>query len=446
MNFDAIKSIIIEWQRRLSSINGLDRAYEEEILKSIGSKPIKIISGFRRSGKSFLVQKIAARLIKKKTFSEEDILYLNFEEYHLIEVNSAEKLGRVLEIFESLQTPNNSRRKLLIFDEIQNVNNWDKFIRTIYEKNHHNQYEIIIIGSNSRLLSSELGSNLAGRFIEYHIYPFSFSELLQYHGLKIDNAKHYLREKKEILSLFEYYVNFGGLPETLSISDPQAKLSYLSAVLSKVVLDDIIKRFKPKHPVILDQLVKFLIENIGNVISVTNIHNYLLSQNIEIDINSLVKYIDYIPKTFTLHELNKFDWKSKKVFNSSKKYFAVDTGLTTLCKPLSGNFTKQLENLVMLQLLRNKDLKSLYYGYSANKEIDFISIGKDKAVHKYQVTQNLNQVNIDRELTAFKQDDQFLNQCPNIVLSLDDEETFEYKGSKIQKINLVKWLMGISAL
>jgi predicted AAA+ superfamily ATPase len=441
MNIDKIKSVILEAQEELAKLEGQDRADEERILKSIGSKPLKIVTGFRRAGKSFLVQKVAQKLIRKKIFEPEDILYLNFEDYALSEINDAHKLGLVLSIFEALRETKGSRRKLLIFDEIQNVNNWDKFIRTIYEKNHNNIYEIIITGSNSQLLSSELGSNLAGRFIEFHVYPFSFAEVLVYRRLHITDEKQYLKHKQEIMTCFQQYLNSGGLPETLTISDPQARLSYLSGILSKVVLDDLIKRFKPKHPEIIDKLVAYFLANIGNITSIKNISNHLKAQDVDIDINSLAKYVDYIPKTFTLYELNKFDWTTKKIFNTSKKYFAVDLGITNLYKPAVSNFNKQLENLVFMELKRRETFNELHYGLAQNKEIDFIYIDQSQCITKYQITLTLNAENIDRELSAFKQADPFLDGKKNMLLSLDDDECdLEYKGIRVIRKNLMKWL------
>ncbi len=436
-----IRALIVEGQEELGLISGLKRKYLQEILATIGSKPIKIVTGFRRSGKSFLVQQVAGALIEKKVFKKEQVLYLNFEDYRLAEINDAYKLAELVDLFLSMQDQV-PERNLLIFDEIQNVTNWDKFIRTIYEKNHNNRFEIIITGSNSELLSSELSSNLAGRFLEWHILPFSFKEFLEFKNIHIKSDRDFIKNKVEILKGFHEYMTYGGLPETFSISEPKAKISYLSGIVSKVILDDLIARFKPKHPELLEKLLAYLVMNVGNIISPTVIAKYLKSQNVEIDINSLIKYIDYIPKTFAVYEVKKFDWKNKKVFNTSKKYYTVDLGLTSFYQGATNNFSKRLENLVFLELSYRKGFKAINYGFSLNKEIDLILLEERSRITKIQITEALNAENQERELASFRSDDKFISAGTNLLLSLDDNEELMVNGqNKIQRQNLLKWIL-----
>ena len=439
MEKDDIIRLIAEWQNRILRIQGIYREYLDALHATIGSKPIKIITGFRRSGKSFLVQLAARKLIENNTFSVSNILYLNFEDFRLAGINTPEKLDTFYRVFRSEIA--DGKKKLLIFDEIQNVNNWDRFIRTIYETDH--DVEIILTGSNSRLLSSEIGSNLAGRFIELSILPFDFKEYLRYMDIKISNAADYFRNQEKIHYHFSQYVKFGGLPEILSINSETARFSYIEGIISKVILDDIIKRFNIKHTTVVEKTLFYLFSAIGNIISFTKISNYLKRLDISIKNETLIKYIQYMLTTFAIYETNKFDWKLGKLFGTTRKYYAVDTGVVNLYPGMVSNYSKQLENIVFLKLKRNR--KQINFGaLPSGKEIDFITQTANGEFEKYQVTQTLHKDNYDRELSSFLLQNTYLKDGKNILLTLDEnEEEIDYQDAKVLKKNLIRWLLGL---
>ena len=439
MEKDDIIRLIAEWQNRILRIQGIYREYLDALHATIGSKPIKIITGFRRSGKSFLVQLAARKLIENNTFSVSNILYLNFEDFRLAGINTPEKLDTFYRVFRAEIA--DDKKKLLIFDEIQNVNNWDRFIRTIYETDH--DVEIILTGSNSRLLSSEIGSNLAGRFIELSILPFDFTEYLRYMGVKISNAADYFRNQEKIHYHFSQYVKFGGLPEILSINSETARFSYIEGIISKVILDDIIKRFNIKHTSVVEKTLFYLFSAIGNIISFTKISNYLKRLDISIKNETLIKYIQYMLTTFAIYETNKFDWKLGKLFGTTRKYYAVDTGVVNLYPGMVSNYSKQLENIVFLKLKRNG--KQINFGaLPSGKEIDFITQTANGEFEKYQVTQTLHKDNYNRELSSFLLQNTYLKDGKNILLTLDEnEEEIDYQDAKVLKKNLIRWLLGL---
>ena len=439
MEKDDIIRLIAEWQNRILRIQGIYREYLDALHATIGSKPIKIITGFRRSGKSFLVQLAARKLIENNTFSVSNILYLNFEDFRLAGINTPEKLDTFYRVFRSEIA--DGKKKLLIFDEIQNVNNWDRFIRTIYETDH--DVEIILTGSNSRLLSSEIGSNLAGRFIELSILPFDFTEYLRYMDTKISDVADYFRNQEKIHYHFSQYVKFGGLPEILSINSETARFSYIEGIISKVILDDIIKRFNIKHTTVVEKTLFYLFSAIGNIISFTKISNYLKRLDISIKNETLIKYVQYMLTTFAIYETNKFDWKLGKLFGTTRKYYAVDTGVVNLYPGMVSNYSKQLENIVFLKLKRNR--KQIYFGaLPSGKEIDFITQTANGEFEKYQVTQTLHKDNYDRELSSFILQNTYLKDGKNILLTLDEnEDEIDYQDAKVLKKNLIRWLLGL---
>lgn len=436
MNRTEFLSILTEWQNLLLRTTGIARSYNNELYAAACSKPIKIITGFRRCGKSFLLQMVANQLVNTNKYALTNILYLNFEDYRLSHINQAKDLDELVQLFlREVAAPG---KKLLIFDEIQQVENWDKLIRTLYEKQQ--DIEIFLTGSNSELLSAEIGSNLAGRFIEFKIDPFSFQEFLLYHKISITTEKDYFKNIDLIKQKFSEYLTFGGLPEVFTISDNKAKLSYLQGIISKVILDDIIQRFKVRQPLLIEKILHYLLTSIGNLVSVTRMANLINEDGLKIKPETVTLYIDYIRKTFAISELNKFDWKLNRLFNTTKKYYAVDTGLINLFDSTTSSYAKQLENIVFLKLKR--DFDSVYFGSIGNKEIDFVVKIKEKTFRKYQVTLVLSAENKQRELAAFESPDKYLEG--NILLTLsEDENTLEINGNSIQQRNLIRWLLDI---
>ncbi len=444
MNMDKINirqflPVITECQNIIATVQGLTRDCQLELFAASPSKPIKIVTGFRRSGKSFLVQMVARALVEAKQFSLGNVLYLNFEDYRLAEINNIKDLDSIVQNF--LQEIAGPGKRLLIFDEIQQVSEWDKLIRTLYEKER--DVEIFLTGSNSELLSSEIGSNLAGRFIEFQILPFSFKEFLAYRELSIKNEIDFYKHLTQIKTLFSQYILFGGLPEIFSIKNDNTKYSYLQGILSKVILDDIIERFKVRQPVIIEKILHFLYATVGNVVSPTRIGNLLKNEGILIKQDTISIYINYIVKTFAMYEVDRFDWKLNRIFSTNKKYYSVDTGIINLYKSTHNSYSKQLENLVFLKL--KQSFPDVYYSTVQNdKEIDFVVKDKANTYHKYQVTLSLTNDNRARELSAFTSSDHYLSKTHNILLTMDEaEETLQTDNTQIAKKYLPKWLLDL---
>ncbi len=437
MDQEKYVSLIVEWQNIIRTVTGIERVYDTQLLEAAQSKPIKVITGFRRAGKSFVVQRVANTLMKNQIYPLDNILYLNFEDYRLAEVNTIVALDNIVQMF--LRDMAVVGKKLLIFDEIQKVHDWDKLVRTLYEKDQ--DIEIFLTGSNSELLSSEIGSNLAGRFIEFEILPFGFDEVLSYKNILIPSSIAYHKQAIEIMSAFNEYLKFGGLPEVLTIRNEETKYSYIQGIISKVILDDIVERFDVRQVDVLEQILRYLMLSIGTIISPLRLSHHLNNAGVNIKSDTVSTYIDYIVKAFAVFEVEKFDWKLQRVFSKNKKYYAVDPGLINLFGNTGTNYARQLENVVYLKLRRL--YPHIYYGALANgTEIDFITKTRNGQFMKYQISKTLHAENTKRELTSLAQSDQYLGKGNNILLTLDErEETLNYEGCEIQKKNLVRWML-----
>jgi len=433
-------SVIAEWQRIILARSGVSRYLEAEIAETMDSKPVKVITGFRRSGKSFLAGQIARKMVETGKLDPGNLLYLNFEDYSLETVRTPQDLAYVFELFLT-NSASASGTKLLILDEIQNVPGWESFIRTIYEK--HSNLEIILTGSNSRLLSAELGSSLAGRFIEFFLLPFSFREFLEYKKMCPGSRLDYLGKKREIHASFEEYLKTGGLPETFDIGRFDTRLSYLKGVINKVVLDDIIKRFKIDNIQLFESLLGFILSSPGQIISFASIKRKAESLGIHTTTETVLAFVSYLQKSFTVFPVSKFGWKQTSVFESTKKYYAIDTGLLSVYRNYRENYSFRLENAVFLELLR-RNKGPVYFGADeSGKEIDFLCGSREQGWSAWQITAALTEENRTRELDSFLRSDRYLSGTTNTLLALDVPGTQELRveGTTVHISNLVEWLL-----
>ena len=440
MENSVISALIFEWQGTVQRRQGICRELQPRLLAAIGSRPIKIVTGFRRCGKSFLVQQVAKLLVENGTIIPSNLLYLNLEDFRLMEITTPEKLNQVYELFLTVSAK--PGKKLLIFDEIQNVTNWDRFIRTIYERDG-DEVEIILTGSNSELLSSELGSNLAGRFIEFFLQPFSFREYLAWHRTSVGTAADFARNRREIMTAFNDFLTFGGLPEIFTISDNDARLSYLSGILSKVILDDVVRRFRVDNVTLLEKVFQYLMANAGNVTTFASLTRHAKALGISAKNETVIVYCSYFVKAFALFEVSRFSWKQNRVFSDTRKFFCIDTGLITLYRHTADNLGVRLEQCVFLELMR-RGKTCMFATNDAGRELDFVTPDDQRGYDKYQVTATLTPEDEKRELGAFSLADPWLQRGENLLLSLDDDETArQWQGVNIPRRNLVRWLLGV---
>jgi hypothetical protein len=436
MRHETIRQLIFEWQDRVMTRQGVARLLEPRVRETLGSRPMKIITGFRRSGKSFLTQRIARHAVSSGFVPRENILYLNLEDYRLLDCVSPEDLEQVFTLFDQTAV---AGRRLVIFDEIQNVRSWDRFMRTLYEREEN--LDIILTGSNSELLSAELGSNLAGRFIEFFLLPFSFREYLAYRNEEPTSSREVDRRMPALNRHFTEYLTYGGLPEVFDIPSGEAKLSYLSGVLTKVVLDDVVKRFRVEHVGVLEKLLTYLLATVGNVTSYAALAKKSASLGVALKNSTVIDYVSYLRKAFALHEVGRFSWKQSRHFATTRKYYAIDTGLASIVRPVDENRSFRLENCVCLELLR-RGAEVCYGSSDTGREIDFLARSGGQW-QQYQVADTLTDENRRRELGAFVLAAPHLGDNRTLLTLDTDEGAIRHEGHEIRRSNLVKWLLEV---
>lgn len=394
-------SEVIEHQSGLLEGKSLGiKRYDLESLKLYDSF-VLVISGVRRCGKSTFLKQILKSRFKQ-------VLFLNFEDPRL----SGFELSDFAKIDELTKE---SQPEVMAFDEIQNVSEWEKYIRTKQDEGQ----QIIVTGSNASLLSKEFGTRLTGRYISRELFPFSYPEYLQFAGLEA-NAE----------SLSGYLDN-GGFPEYLKTRDEEV----LFRLMDDIIYRDIAVRYGLKQHQTLRQLAIYLISNSGKYYSQNSLKNLF-----EIgSVRSVSDYVAWLEDSYLLFSMPKFSFSLKKQIYNPKKVYCVDTGLASVNSlSMSKDYGRKLENLIFLHLRKN--CKTVFY-YSEKNECDFIVVQKGQPTKAIQVCYQLTTDNLSRELKGLEEAMNELKLENGLIITHDQEDSFEVNGKFVRAIPAWKYLM-----
>lgn len=387
--------------------------------------------GIRRTGKSYMLYQQIKNLADKG-IPMNQIVYVNFEDERLLEI-STDELNLILEIaLENTGSDNSDSKPFLFFDEIQNVNGWEKFVRRVADM----KYRVSITGSNSKMLSKEIASTLGGRFMTMQIFPYSFSEYLMANGKSaIHSGVLSTPEKAEISALYEQYVQFGAFPELVEIRN---KRDYLNSIFKTIYLGDIITRNKITNDFAIRLILKKIAESVMNPLSFSRLTNILKSAGAAIGKQTVINYVGYMVESYMLFTVQNYAARLVEK-ESSPKYYFMDTGLIALMA--MNPECAQLENLVAIQLVHRYDYDEVYY-FESNIEVDFYIPSENLAI---QVCYSL-EANFDtreRELGAFTKLRKFLPDAKCLVITNSEEAEIEQNGFSISVIPAWKWMLAL---
>lgn len=394
----------------------IERKEYLEKLKNFKDKQlIKVITGVRRCGKSTLLELFKDYLIKEG-IEKKQIISINFEDIRYENLTDYKRLYQY--ILEKLQ---HNKMNYIFLDEIQNVNNFEKAVDSLFIKKN---VDIYITGSNAYLLSGELATLLSGRYIKIEMLPLSFKEYTQ-----ISNSS-------DMTTAFSEYLQFGSFPFISELSKSKTAIyDYLNGIYSTILLKDIASRKKIQGISTLESIIKFMMDNVGNITSVNKICNTLNSNGRNTSIHTVEEYIEALKDSYIIYEANRYDIKGKEYLKSLEKYYIVDTGLRNmLLNNKETNIGHLLENIVYLELLRR--------GYKVNigkigtEEVDFIASYMDNITY-YQVSASvLDEETLHRELRPL---DKITDHYPKYLLTLDNLPPASYNG--IKRMNVINWLL-----
>ncbi len=424
---DAIKSIIKDFHTLK-----IKETRPRSIKLPIDVNTIISVIGVRRSGKTFLLFNTIKQLLNKG-INIEKILYINFEDERL-NLNVGD-LDLILQSYMELYPEYNLNSCYFFFDEIQNVDGWEKFIRRVFDNITNNIY---ITGSNSKLLSTEIATSLRGRTISYTLYPLSFKEYLDFND--IDNSYYGTRQRISVLKHYNDFLKFGGFPELLDL--PQdLKIKRLQNYFDTIIYKDLIERFEIGNPTILKYFLKKILVLITKPLSVNKIYKELKSQGYKISNNLLYEYLDHINSTFAAILIPKFDFFEMKQLKSEKKAYSIDNGILTATNySFSSNLGALLENMIALEFLKY-EMDITYF--KTNLECDFIVKNKLN-YYPVQVSYSLTYSGtLDREIKGLIKACKYVNSRQGLIIANDYEDKIEKDNIKIEIIPAFKFMLNM---
>ena len=386
----------------------------------INTELIKVFTGIRRSGKSVMLELVKNEL-KKSGVSDKNFLCINFEQFSNSELLDAKILHkRIVEFQKSADG-----KIYLFFDEIQEVDGWEKCINSCRVDF---DCDIYITGSNAKLLSGELATYLAGRYVEFVIYPFSFAEFLE-----MNRQKNSQIDKS---ACFTAFLKTGGMPFLANFfGDDSAKNQYLMDIYNSVVLKDVVKRNNIRDVDTLERIIAYAFSNIGHIFSATSLSKYFKSEKRNISHDTILNYLKFCTDAFLIYKISRYDLEGEKVLTVNEKYYCADHGLReAVFGKNTQNIDQILENIVCLELLR-RNFK-VFVGKKDESEIDFIAERNGVKIYVQVAYLLASEETVRREFSVY---DSIKDNFPKYVVSMDE---FDFSRNGIIHRNIRDFLLG----
>lgn len=388
------------------------RQYLDKLINVLGTPDIKVITGVRRSGKSKLLE--AFRAYVEKEIPDCNIIQINFN------LPDYDDLLTYRALYDYVNDHYVASKENFVFiDEVQMCKDFEKAVNGLHASE---KYDIYITGSNAFLLSSDLATLFTGRTFEIKVYPFSFSEYMEYFGLK---------DRYEAL---DKYVLEGGMSGSYLYKDQESKYDYVADVFDTLIVRDIRKKYKIRNVQLMDRIVDFLMDNISNLSSARNITNTLGSMHEKIHHTTVGSYMQYLCNAFAFYKVRRYDIKGKKYLSSNDKYYLSDhTFRYAKLGTKNMDYGRMLENIVAIELLRRG--YEVYVGILHKKEIDFVAIKRSEKIY-IQVSDNISDdKTFEREVSPLLQ---IKDAYPKYVIARTRHDEYQYEGIKI--VDIADWL------
>ena len=419
MEINAYKQVLLDQQKEKNEIlleNLTTR--REEVYFDLNSQLAQIVIGVRRSGKSTICHKV----LKQNNIN---YAYVNFDDERLYHLKT-EDLNAVLEALYMVY----GDFKYLFCDEIQNISSWFLFINRLLRQ----KIRLIITGSNAKLLSGELSTHLTGRYNQIELFPFSFSEMLEYKNIPADDDSTFGVARRK--SAFEEYISQGGFPELFEVKNKKA---YIRNLFNSIITRDIKQRFSVRYPEALRKMADYLTDTLCSEIN----YKSLAKQFSFGSAHTAENYVGYLRQAYLLIGLQKFSFKSRERIRNEKNY-VIDTALISPAKEgfSEQNFGWRLENIVCIELFRrrNHTLNDIYY-YKNGYEVDFVLVSDNKVVELIQISVDISsQKTFNREVNALFRAGTELH-CNNLTLiTLNEDRTYTDDNQTINIVSVLNWL------
>lgn len=390
--------------------------YLNKMINAINTPDIKVITGVRRAGKSKLLEEFKKHITESDNNS--NIIHIN---YNLSKFENINEYHALIEYVTNNYDEN--KNNYLLIDEVQMCEGFEKAINNFYAEE---KYSIYITSSNAFLMSSDLATLFTGRTFEIKVYPFSYTEYLEYHNIENSDAS------------FNNYVFDGGLSGSYLYEHEEEKYNYVNEIYNTLIKRDICNKYNIKKEYLIDMITSYLMDNISNITSIRNISDTLTNNKDSVNHKTVSKYLDYLMNAFLFYKIERYDIRGKKYLKSQDKYYLVDQSFK-LAKLGTKNLSygRIYENIVAIELLRRG--YNVYVGTLYKKEIDFIAEKRNEKIY-IQVSSDLGD---DFNSSTFKREVEPLLEIrdayPKILLARTHHEMYTYEGIKI--IDIKDWLI-----
>lgn len=388
--------------------------YLQRIIELNGTPDIKIITGIRRSGKSKLMQAYIEYL--KSHVDNCNIIYIDFMDLAFEEIKEYHALHAYVEAQYQANKTN-----YLFVDEVQMCPQFELVINSLYAKE---KYDIYLTGSNAFLLSADLATLFTGRYIEIHVFPFSFSEYCRYY-----------EGTKDIDQLFEDYTIKGGLAGSYAYKTEKDRVNYIKEVYETIVTRDLVQKYALPDTLVLQRLSEFLMDNVSNLTSPNKVSQLLTANNTQTNHVTIGKYIKYLCNAFVFYDVKRYDIRGRKYLESSEKFYLCDTGIRyAILGSRNMDYGRMYENMVCIELLRRG--YDVYVGKLYQKEIDFVVQKGDEKIY-IQVSDNITAPDtFERECRPLLQ---IRDAYPKMILARTRHPKYSYEGIDIYDV--ADWLL-----
>ena len=411
----------MEYNTLMNGQQNLDVKYilRKEYLNRLNNlkhkKLIKIVTGIRRCGKSTVLQMFRNQLLKSGV-KEEQIIFINFEDFENKELREPDKL------YDYIKKHLSKEMNYIFLDEVQRVKDFPDVVDSLYIKENVDLY---LTGSNSSLLSSEIATLISGRYVEIKMLPLSFKEFVEATG-----------QKENLSKAYKQYITTSSFPYVLELLEtPQEINPYLEGIYNTILVKDIIDRKKIADTTVLKSVTQFLFDNIGLELSSKKIADTLTSNNRKSDSKTIDKYVSALEESFIVYSAGRYNVKGKEYLKSLEKYYAADIGLRNfMLGKKAMDVGHILENVIYLELLRRG--YNVYVGKIDSQEVDFVAQTQDGNTYIQVAASVRDEATLERELKSLKA---IKDNYPKMILTLDDDPDGDYEG--IMRKNALEWLM-----
>lgn len=428
-----LEEIIVEFHRL-----GLPEIRERELTLPTNLNKAITVFGLRRVGKTYLLYQTIRGLIENGVRLKE-IFYINFEDNRL-EGITAKELSKVVELYRK----HNPDTKIMyfFFDEIQNVQGWEKFVRRLLERR---DVRIFITGSSSKLLSKEIATTLRGRSLSFNLFPLSFREYLSFKDFKLEEPL--IEDERGVLMRYlEEYLYFGGFPEIVNY-DAHLKIRTLQEYLDLVVYKDLVERYGIEKISVMKALIRLIIKNFARRTSIRKLYNSLTSSGVKLSRNTIYEYFSYLEDVGFVVPIRRFSFSEVESLKSIAKLYVIDNGFPTVYGVK--DIGHRMENLVAIELLRRKHyynplLQVHYWQNGSGKEVDFVLSEGFQVKELIQVSYDVSDEETkNREMKALLEASGKLKCKKLTVITWEYEEKEKINGRQIQFVPIWRWLLNI---